>query len=356
MPTYQVGGKSIIDRGKAIPMMRRAINSGVNYVDTAYGYHGGDSEKLVGEALKDGYRDKVMLATKLPPWHLEKPEDMRKVFEEQRKRLGTDVIDVYLLHALDKDNFAKVKRLGAFQFLDELKKEGSIKYAGFSFHDDYETFKTIADAYPFDVCQIQLNIVDINEQATLQGMYYAAERGMTVVIMEPLRGGLLANVPDEARSIYYNYPVNRSPVDWALRYMLNFPEVATVLSGMGAMEQVTENLAICSNAAANCMSEAELKVIDKVRICLSGRARVACTGCDYCLPCPQSVAISEVFELYNEAAIYNIWDRQRSQYKRRFADGRGADRCVACGTCEARCPQKIHIAECLKEAGEALSV
>lgn len=353
LPTKKAGDKELIDRDKAIPMLRYAIDNGVNYVDTAYGYHGGDSEVLVGEALRDGYREKVVLATKLPPWHIKKPEDMRRIFDEQRARLGTDVIDVYLLHALNKQCFNELKEMGVFPFLDGLLKEGLIKQAGFSFHDDFEVFKTIADAYPFTVCQIQLNILDTDKQATLEALRYAAERGMSVVVMEPLRGGLLANVPEDVKRIYDAYPVKRSPVDWALRYMLHFPEVITVLSGMGTMEQVKENMAVCSDAAAGCMSEQELKVIAEVKACYEGRTRVPCTGCEYCLPCPQSVAIPSIFGHYNEAAMFDSWEGQRAAYKRHFAES-GADRCVECGACEARCPQHIGIIDALKDCVTAL--
>jgi len=355
LPTRNEGDKKCVDREKAIPMIRYAIDNGVNYVDTAYGYHDGESEVVVGEALKGGYREKVTLATKLPPWRISKTEDMRRVFDEQRERLGTDVIDVYLLHALNKQSFEAIKGLGVFAFLDELLKEGSIKHAGFSFHDGFETFKEIIDAYPFDICQIQMNYMDINEQATLEGMRYAKARGLTVVDMEPLRGGILANVPGDVKAIFDTNTVRRAPVDWALRYMLNFPEVATVLSGMGTMEQVKENIGICSDAEAGCMTETELRIIEDVRACFEGREKVPCTECDYCLPCPQNISISRIFGMYNEAAVYDTWDGARSQYKRRFQDGGGAGDCTGCGECEERCPQKIAISDRLKEAGAALS-
>jgi predicted aldo/keto reductase-like oxidoreductase len=246
-----------------------------------------------------------------------------------------------------------MKDFGALDFFDSLKAEGRIKHSGFSFHDDYEAFKAIADAYRFDVCQLQLNILDTHKQATLEGMRYAAARGISVVIMEPLRGGLLANVPEDVRRIYEKYPVRRSPVDWAFRYMLNFPESMTVLSGMGDMEQVKENIAVCSDAEANGMVDAELRIVDEVKACYEGRARVPCTECDYCLPCPNSVDISGIFEIYNEAAMFDTWKRQRSAYKNDFGE-KNAALCVECGECEGRCPQKIQIPKRLKDAHSEL--
>lgn len=353
LPEATPGGRAV-DREKTIPMLRYAIDNGVNYIDTAYGYHGGDSEAVVGEALAGGYREKVILATKLPPWQVKQPADMRRIFGEQLKRLRTDHIDVYLLHALNKQSFATMKDMGALAFLDELKKDGLIKHAGFSFHDDFEVFKAIIDAHKFDVCQLQLNIIDADKQATLEGMRYAAARGVSVIIMEPLRGGALANVPDDVRRIYDSYPVRRTPVDWALRYMLHFPEAITVLSGMGEMEQAKENIRICSEAEAGGMAADELRIIGEVKACYEGRARVPCTGCEYCLPCPQSVDIAEIFEVYNEAAMFDAWPRQRRRYQAHFS-GRGADLCVGCGECEERCPQHIKIPQALKEAHAELS-
>lgn len=343
-----------IDEQEAIKMIRHAIDNGVNYIDTAYGYHGGNSERLVGKALKDGYRDKVKLATKLPVWLANSYEDFDRLLNEQLEKLQTDHVDFYLLHALHKESWEKVRDMGVLGFLDKAVEDGRIKHPGFSFHDELPVFKDIIDSYDWKMCQIQLNMLDDNYQAGVEGMKYAGSKGIPVVVMEPLRGGKLAAVSQDIKDIWNESEVKRTPVEWAFRWLYNFPEVAVILSGVSTMEQLEDNLRIFGSAAANCMTEQEMSLVKKVKAVYDSKIKVGCTGCEYCLPCPNGVSIPEIFSLYNESSIFGGKEGYQKRYKKLAMDDKDATKCIECGNCESACPQSLQIIEQLKEANEVL--
>lgn len=352
-PASQVGN---IDEQKAAEMIRYAIDHGVDYIDTAYNYHDGKSEILVGRVLQDGYRERVKLATKLPVWIVESEADCDRVLNEQLSKLQTDYIDMYLLHSLGKGTWmSKVQKYNVFKFLDAAKADGRIKYAGFSFHDDLELFREIVDAYNWDFCQIQFNYMDEYYQAGKEGLKYAADKGLAVVIMEPLRGGrLVKNIPPEIQAIWEEAPIKRTPAEWAFKWVCNFPEVSVVLSGMGHLDQVKENINTMSEAEVNSLSQEELKIIGKIKDFYNARIKVDCTDCRYCLPCPQGVEIPRVFGIWNNASIYNIINEGKRQYDRMIKSQKDASRCIECGQCESVCPQNLTIIEFLKDAHKAL--
>ncbi|WP_238899277.1 aldo/keto reductase [Clostridium sp. YIM B02500] len=351
------GDTTKIDEEKATKMIRYAIDEGVNYIDTAYPYHGtgmgngGESEPFVGRALKDGYREKVNLATKLPSWAIKTREDMDKYLNEQLERLQTDRIDFYLVHALNKGSWENLKKLGIDEFLNSAIKDGRIRYAGFSFHDKLEVFKEIVDYYDWSFCQIQYNYLDEDFQAGTEGLKYAADRGLGVVIMEPLRGGkIVRNLPDVVTDTFDKAEIKRSPAEWALRWVWNHPEVSVVLSGMNVMDNVTENIRVAGEALPNSLTEKELEIMDNVKKAFKERIKVNCTACEYCMPCPAGVNIPKNFTLYNE---YNIFatPATEKELKERYngvAPSERADKCVECGKCESHCPQAIKIRQELK--------
>ena len=342
-----------IDEAEAIKMLRHAIDNGVNYIDTAYPYHGGSSELLVGKALKDGYRERVKLATKLPVWLLKKEEDFDNYLNEQLKKLQTDHIDVYLLHALNKDRWNTVKELNVLNCMQKAIDSGKVRHAAFSYHEDISFFRTILDAFDWGMCQIMYNYMEDREWE--KHMKYAHSKGIAVAIMEPLLGGKLANVPpEEVKKVWKESGVDRSPADWAFKWIYNYPEVTLALSGMSTMEQVIENLKIAGNSTVGALSSEELATIDKAREVYSSLTRVKCTGCRYCVPCPSNVSIPEIFSCYNEAGAYNLQKSSEESYSSMKATGRDASLCVECGRCEEACPQKLPIIRHLKEAHRSL--
>jgi len=351
-PMIRTDGRSVVDEEQSIQMIRYGIDHGVNYIDTAYPYHNGESELIVGKALKNGYRDRTYLATKSPVWHVKKYDDLERFLDEQLKKLQTDRIDFYLLHALDKSRWDSLMKLNVLDFMEKAKAKGKIKYICFSFHDNYKTFKEIIDAYDWDMCQIQMNIMDMDEQATVDGLKYAGDKNIPVVIMEPLKGGKLANnVPDEVKQIYESSKIERTPVEWAFRWLYNFPQVAVILSGVSSMEQLKDNLRIFENAKANCMDENELAIIEQVRQAYLKKIKIPCTGCEYCLPCPQGVSIPGIFDLVNSAYMYTSEKDSKNHYRIfNINNGNDASKCVECGQCESVCPQSIPIIQRLKES------
>ncbi|EIW00051.1 aldo/keto reductase [Thermoanaerobacter siderophilus] len=342
---------SKIDEAEAIKMIRYAIDNGVNYIDTAWPYHGGNSEIVAGKALKDGYREKTFLATKLPTWLINEKEDMDKYLNEQLKKLQTDHIDFYLLHALDKSKWENMKKVDALSWAEKKKQEGKIRYIGFSFHDEYPVFQEIVDYYDkWDFCQIQYNYMDIDVQAGEKGLKYAASKGLGVVIMEPIRGGRLANPPKAVQDIWDTAKVKRTPAEWALQWLWNQPEVSVVLSGMSTFEQLKENIESAKRSGINTLTKEELEIVSKVRNKYKELSPIACTGCNYCMPCPNGVNIPRNFELYNEAHMYNIYEANRKAYKD-LGDAK-ASSCIECGTCESVCPQHLTIIDYLKEVAD----
>lgn len=346
---------NVINESESIELIRYAIDEGVNYIDTAYPYHGGSSEYLVGKALKDGYRERVKLATKMPVWLIEQYSDFDKYLNEQLHKLQTDHIDMYLLHALSKDRIEKLEKIGVYKFLDEALKDGRIKYAGFSFHDDLSTFKRIVDSYNWTFCQIQYNYLDENYQAGTEGLKYASQKGLAVVIMEPLKGGKLAvNVPHNVADVFKDYGSDKTPADWALRWVWNHPEVTLLLSGMNSMEQIKQNILSAEEALPHSITDEEVSVITKASDEFKKLIKVDCTGCEYCLPCPMGVNIPENFKLYNAVYMYNDMQASAKSYKALNEKEKAAS-CAQCGKCEKACPQHLSIRKYLKEVNALLN-
>jgi predicted aldo/keto reductase-like oxidoreductase len=344
------GDDSKVDEEKAAKMIHYAIDNGVNYIDTAYPYHGGMSEFAIGKALQDGYREKVFLATKLPSWLVTSREDMDRYLNEQLERLRTDYIDFYLLHALNRDYWSLLKKHGVFDFLDSALKDGRIKYTGFSFHDNIDLFKEIVDSYPWDMCQIQYNFMDEDLQAGKEGLMYAASKGLGVVVMEPLRGGYLAsNVSQEVQEIWDSTETPRSPVEWGLRYLWDYPEISVVLSGMSDLAQIESNIKFAADGFPNSLTEEEKKLISKVKEIYRSKTRVNCTGCRYCMPCPSGVNIPENLKHLNNAEMFDKIEEEKLIYS--SLEGK-ASNCTECGECEIKCPQKIPVRELLKEVSK----
>lgn len=340
-----------VDEAAAVALIRAAIDGGATYIDTAWPYHDGESERIVGLALADGYRERAFLATKLPSWKVESREEMDRYLDEQLRRLGTDHLDAYLVHALTRRRWNRLWDLEVDTFLDEAKADGRIRYAGFSFHDDLSTFRTIVDAYAWDLCQVQYNYLDEHYQAGTEGIRYAAKKGLAVVVMEPLRGGLLGRRPPaEVEEIFAAAPVRRSPAEWGLRWVLDHSEVTTVLSGMGTTEELDENLRVAATVRPGTLSPEEHRVVERVRKVYEARLAVPCTGCHYCMPCPCKVNIPECFAQVNNAALYDDPAYAKFFYRSLLGEGGAASWCTECGMCLSLCPQGIEIPAVLKKA------
>ncbi|MBN1220895.1 MAG: aldo/keto reductase [Anaerolineae bacterium] len=348
------GNGAAIDEAEATKMLHYAIDHGVNYVDTAYPYHDGNSERFIGRALKNGYRQKVKLVTKMPSWKIEAPSDFDKYFDEQLNRLQTDYVDFYLLHSLNSGWWAKLRDFGVLTWAEQAIADGRIGHLGFSFHDDYEAFKEIVDAYDkWALCQIQYNYMDVENQAGIKGLKYAAAKGLAVVIMEPLLGGKLVNPPQPIQDIWDTAPSKRTPADWALQWLWSQPEVSVVLSGMSTMQQVEENLASANVSEVGALTQEELALFEHVSKKYSQLSAIPCTQCNYCMPCPNGVNIPQNFEIYNSGLMYDKPDNARGQYawlaesyRLGISDtNQQASVCIQCGDCEVKCPQSIPISE-----------
>ena len=328
----EASGDSTIDEQKAISLIRRAIDGGVTYMDTAYVYLGKTSEIVLGKALQDGYRDKVTIATKMPSGAVHNREEMEALLAEELKKLQTDHIDFYLMHGIDRKDWEYFKSIGAPEFFDD-----------------------IINDYDWDMVQIQYNFMDVENQAGTKGLELAGRLGIPVVIMEGLLGGRLANAPDNVQALYDAFPVKRTPVEWAFRWLCNHPEVATVLSGCNEAEQIDDNLRIFDTVEAGAMSEDELKLMDDVRKAYLSRTKIGCTGCRYCMPCPNGVNIPGTFSIWNNASLYNLDPKKDRGLRRMIENGETPANCIECGACEAACPQHLGIIEGLKLAWKELN-
>lgn len=341
-PTLENGK---IDREAAERMLDRAMASGVNYYDTAYPYHDGESEIFTGEVLNKYERSSYYLATKLPIWQVGKREQVKEIFEEQLRKLDKEYIDFYLVHAMNRERLKKVQDLGVMEELEKLREAGRIRYIGFSFHDSYEAFEEILGYYHWDFCQIQYNYMDTKQQAGDKGYELAAGRGIPVIVMEPVRGGLLAGFSQEINEIFQGYDGEKSIASWALRWVASHPGVHVVLSGMSSEEQVEDNLKTFSDFKP--LSREEEELVKQAVAALQSRVQNRCTGCGYCMPCPAGVNIPGSFRLWNAYHIYNHAEKFQRDGKH-MPDKEKPHNCIKCGKCEAVCPQKIAIREDLE--------
>ncbi len=346
-----------IDEALATRMIRTAIDAGVNYVDTAWPYHKEQSEPLVGQALQDGYRDKVKLATKMPSWLIKEPADFDVHLDIQLDRLKTDRIDFYLLHALNKTYWPNLRDLGVFDWAEKAIADGRIGHLGFSFHDELALFKEIVDAYDWTFCQIMYNYMDTDFQAGREGLQYAAGKGLAVVIMEPLRGGSLTQqAPQPVADLWAGASEERSQADWALQWLWNQPEVSLLLSGMSEMKHVEENLESASASGIGTLSAEELDLVERVSKAYRTLCPIPCTNCKYCMPCPSGVNIPRIFSIYNDYKMYGDEAMAKQRYNQFMSAENRADNCVECGQCEAACPQQIEIIDWLKKVHEFLTL
>ncbi|MBU2549090.1 MAG: aldo/keto reductase, partial [Proteobacteria bacterium] len=347
---------SNVDEQETLRMVRYAVDHGVNYLDTAYPYHAGKSEAVIGRALKDGYREKLKLATKMPTWMVSGYEDFDRFLNEQLERLQTDHLDFYLLHALNKTRWPFVRDLGVLKWAEEKMAGGRFSHLGFSFHDDLNTFKGIVDDYDnWALGQIQYNFMDTEFQAGTEGLRYAAGKGLAVVIMEPIRGGQLAKEPPgSVKAIWESAPVKRSPADWALQWNWNQPEVSVVLSGMTSMQHVIENVESANRSGISTLTDKELSIIKAGSEEYRKLCPIPCTGCGYCVPCPNGVDIPYAFNQYNDAMMYDDPATSRFRYGMIMSAENRADNCIECLECEEKCPQGIPITEWLKKCHEFL--
>jgi uncharacterized protein len=341
-----------IDYPLATRMLHHAIDSGVNYVDTAWMYHEDTSEVWLGEALKGGYRERVKVATKMPVWNVKKPDDFDRILGIQLERLQDDHVDFYLLHGLDADQWQTVLEQGQLDSAERALADGRIRHLGFSFHGLYEDFETIvAGSDLWEFVQIQFNYMDEDYQAGRRGLELAAGKGLGVIVMEPVRGGAIArNVPPQVQAVWDEAPIKRSPAEWALQWVWNEPDVSFLLSGMSTMRHVEEDLAFADRSHPGLLTQEELALVARVRDLYHELSPIPCTSCRYCMPCPQGVAIPDVFGLYNDTHMYQNLDRAQFVYKAFWSENERADHCTACGECVEKCPQGIAIPEWMEKA------
>jgi uncharacterized protein len=354
------------DFGRSIKLIRHGIDRGINYIDTAWVYHLGDSERILGEALKSGYRDRVHLVTKLFMMLVRKPEDFDNFLYSQLERLKTDYLDAYLFHGLNQGSFEKLKELGLIEKMEKARDRGLIRHIGFSFHDTFPVFKEIIDYYDWDIAQIQYNYLDTNIQARTEGLKYAYSKGMAVVVMEPLRGGKLVDPPSEALEIMKSAKNKKTPVEWALQFLWDQPEVATVLSGMGNMQMVDQNCEIADRSGIHTLSREDTIIIGKLASVFKEKILVPCTACGYCMPCPHGVNIPQNFAILNDACLndsgWHRWTIKRG-YKRLAGSKEKIDKdnpngnasmCTGCGECLEKCPQNIAVPDELEKVHAVL--
>ncbi len=341
-----------IDEEETFAMLDKAYQTGVNYFDTAYPYHGGASEPVVGRALARYPRESFYLATKLPIWEVKTIDDVKTIFTKQLERLHMEYVDFYLMHALNKERWETIKKLGILDYCEELRKEGKIRYLGFSFHDDYEVFEEIVTSYPWDFCQIQLNYMDKDTQATTKGVELAESLGIPMVIMEPVKGGSLANLPDDINRMFQEVRPEDSIASWALRYVGSFSNVKVILSGMSDMSQVEDNLKTFVNFEP--LSNQEQQIVENVAETLHSRVQNGCTACKYCMPCPAGVNIPGSFGVWNEYHVYGNLKDTAYSWTKEIPEEAKPKNCIKCGKCEKVCPQKISIREDLERLQKEL--
>jgi uncharacterized protein len=352
----QGGDEGHIVEEEAARLVHLAIEKGVNYFDTAYSYHKGNSERFLGKVLQGGLRQKVLLASKLPSWAITSREDCDRYLNEQLERLQTDTIDFYLLHALKSEWWNKLLQADVLEFLDSAIRDGRIRFAGFSFHDEADVFREIVDSYDWSFCMLQFNYMDETRQAGIDGLKYAASRGLGIVVMEGLRGGCLAaRAPKDIQAFWDRAQTERSPAEWGLRWIWDHPEVAVVLSGMNTTGQIEENCRVAEAALPQSLSTDELELIARVRELYRRRIPIPCTNCRYCLPCPEGVNIPRVFSIFNDRAMYDDVRGAGNMYRMATNCSEWACNCSGCGRCEELCPQQIRIREWLEKCHSELT-
>ncbi len=342
-----------IDRERSAKLLRYAYDHGVNYFDTAYPYHGGESEEFVGEFLKELDRDSYKLATKLPCWKVKSLQDAKDIFAEQKKKLGVEYFDFYLLHAMNKGKWESMVSLGVVEYLEELQKNGEINYLGFSFHDSYPVFEQIITYRNWDFCQLQLNYMDMEVQAGIRGYELAKSRGTAVIVMEPVKGGNLARVPEEIAQMFEKAAPGASAASWALRYVASMDGVLTVLSGMSEEIQVEDNIKTFDDLVP--FGKTEYDITEQAVKIFRSRVKNSCTGCRYCMPCPQKVNIAGCFSLWNKYGMFENTDAVKNTWNNDYDDEEKPVSCIACGKCETMCPQGISVISDLQRLNDELN-
>ncbi|MCL2398968.1 MAG: aldo/keto reductase [Defluviitaleaceae bacterium] len=344
-------------REKAYELIQYAVDNGVNYFDTALTYHACESEAILGEALEEkSRRAKVNIATKQLFGAMTTQEEIRRNLENTLKKLRTDYIDVYLLHCITSASWDQIQQRKIFEEFEKFKAEGLIKHIGFSFHGGFSTFKDVVERYPWEMCLIQQNLLDVNREVTEEAIFTAHKNNMAVAVMEPLRGGGLAQAPKPVADVYNNFHTKRPPAEWAFRHLANYPEVSTIVSGMSTMEQLKDNIALFSQSdmVPECLSVEEKKLIASAREAYESIVSIPCTSCDYCVPCPLNVDIPGIFKQYNDGNRFENFDNPRRSYMYTRRGNRSALACTNCGECLPKCPQEINIPEKLQTAHKAL--
>ncbi|MCL1992395.1 MAG: aldo/keto reductase [Spirochaetes bacterium] len=357
LPKIIKDGKATVDREKAYELIRYAADNGVNYFDTAYVYHNMESEEVLGEALAGGRREKVVISTKQPFYVMHSGDAIRQNLEGALKKLRTSYLDLYLIHAISPDSWEAIKQKKIIEEYEKLRSEGLIRAIAFSWHGDCDGFKEVLDFYDWGMCMVQHNFIDLEREVTPEGVLHAGKKGCALVIMEPLRGGNLAVPPKAIKEIYDEYPQKRPAVEWAFRYLLNFPQVSSILSGVSNMEQLKQNIEIFSkpDLLPGCLTGAESAILNRVREKYLSLASIPCTNCEYCVPCPSNVDIPGVFAKYNDGIMFETFEQSRRSYYFQTLFKEDALLCVECGECEPKCPQKIAIVKEMKACHEKLA-